>query len=63
VSEVRALAKKEEWPIFANEVPHSKAIPKSAREASAVEHTSYARSGIKRAIVDFSSELFKKVGV
>jgi len=63
VREVRTLAKDHGWPIFVSEVPHSKAIPKSAREASAVEHTSYARSGIKKAIVDFSNELFIKVGV
>ena len=63
VREVRDLAKQHSWPIFVNEVPHSKAIPKSAREASAIEHTSYARSGIKKAIVDFSSELFGKIGV
>ncbi len=63
VREVRTLAKEHGWPIFANEVPHSKAIPKSAREASAIEHTSYARSGIKQAIVGFSAELFQKVGV
>ncbi len=63
VREVRTLAKQHGWPIFENEVPHSKAIPKSAREASAVEHTSYARSGIKGAIVEFCGELFDKVGV
>jgi len=63
LNEVRALAKQHGWPIFANEVPHSKAIPKSAREASAVAHTSYARSGIKNAIVKFCGELFTKVGV
>ena len=63
VSEVRSLAKQHGGHVFANEVPHSKAMPKSAREASAIEHTSYARSGIKKAIVDFSTELFKTVGV
>jgi len=63
VREVRALAKVHGWPIFENEVPHSKAIPKSAREASAVEHTSYARTGIKRALAGFCAELFQKVGV
>lgn len=63
VSEVRKLANGEGWPIFAHEVPHSKAIPKSAREASAIDHTSYARSGIKNAIRGFCSELFQKIGV
>jgi len=63
LNEVRSLAKKHGWPMFVNEVPHSKAIPKSAREASAVAHTSYARSGIKSAIVEFCGELFGKVGV
>jgi chromosome partitioning protein len=63
VREVRHLATQNGWPVFTNEVPHSKAIPKSAREASAVAHTSYARTGIKRAVADFCSELFQKVGV
>ncbi|MSU60072.1 MAG: ParA family protein [Pedosphaera sp.] len=63
VGEVRKLAKDEGWSIFEHEVPHSKAIPKSAREASAIAHTSYARSGIKNAITGFSSELFQKIGV
>jgi len=63
VREVRSLANQHGWHLFANEVPHSKAIPKSAREASAIAHTSYARSGIKKAIVDFSAEFFKRVGV
>jgi chromosome partitioning protein len=63
VREVRALAKKHGWPVFANEVPHSKAIPKSAREASAIAHTSYAHTGIKRAVSEFCAELFQKIGV
>lgn len=63
VREVTKLAKDEGWPIFSHEVPHSKAIPKSAREASVVAHTSYARTAIKHAIAGFSSELFKKIGV
>ena len=63
VREVRHLATQNGWPVFTNEVTHSKAIPKSAREASAVAHTSYARTGIKRAVADFCSELFQKVGV
>ena len=63
VAEVRQLAKANGWPVFENEVPHSKAIPKSAREAAAIEHTSYARTGIKRAVTSFCAELFVKVGV
>jgi chromosome partitioning protein len=63
VREVRALAKEQGWPIFKNEVPYSKAIPKSAREAAAVAHTSYARSGIKTAMREFCTELFDKLGV
>ena len=63
VREVRQLATQHGWPVFANEVPHSKAIPKAAREAAAIEHTSYARTGIKRAVTSFCAELFQKVGV
>ena len=63
VREVRALAKQHGWPVFASEVPHSKAIPKAAREASAVAHTSYAHTGIKHAVSSFCAELFQKVGV
>lgn len=63
VQDVRQVAQKEQWPIFDQEVPHSRAIPKAAREASAVVHTSYARSGIKVAVRQFCNELFSKVGL
>jgi chromosome partitioning protein len=61
--EVRKLSQDNAWPVFEQEVPHSKAIPKSAREASAIAHTSYARGGIKNAVSSFCNELFQKIGV
>jgi chromosome partitioning protein len=63
LKEVRDLAKANHWHIFASEIPHSKAIPKSARESSIIHWTSYARGGIKRSIMDFSEELFRAIGL
>lgn len=63
VREVRTLSLQYKWPIFGGEIPHSKAIPKSAREGSVVAATSYARSTIKVAMRNFCTELFAKIGV
>jgi chromosome partitioning protein len=63
VSEVRTLAKKEGWNLFESEIPHSKAVPKSAREGNSISLTSYARSGIKVAMAEFCKELFARVGL
>ena len=63
VKEVRDLAAQENWHIFDNEIPHSKAIPKSARESSIITWTSHARTGIKGAVRDFCTELFGIIGL
>ena len=63
VKEVRDLAAQESWHIFENEIPHSKAVPKSARESSIITWTSHARTGIKGAVRDFCSELYGIVGL
>jgi chromosome partitioning protein len=63
VSEVRGLAKKEGWYVFNHEIPHSRAVPKSAREGNSISLTSYARSGIKVAMSGFCTELFQRVGL
>jgi len=63
VREVRTLAKKEQWRIFEHEIPHSKAVPKSAREGDAIRRTSYARSGIKVAMSGFCRELYDHIGL
>lgn len=63
LKEVRDLAKANNWHIFAAEIPHSKAIPKSARESSIIHWTSYARDGIKHSIKAFSDELYRAIGL
>ncbi|MGC3992300.1 MAG: ParA family protein [Chthoniobacteraceae bacterium] len=63
IKEVRTLASEERWKIFKTEIPHSKAVPKSARESSIITWTSHARSGIKVAIRNFCNELFGAVGL
>jgi len=63
VKEVRNLTATEGWQVFTTEIPHSKAVPKSARESSIIHWTSHARSPIKMAIRSFSNELFKIIGI
>jgi chromosome partitioning protein len=63
MKEVRDLSAQEGWHIFDAEIPHSKAIPKSARESSIIRYTSHARSGVKLAMAEFCDELFRIIGV
>jgi chromosome partitioning protein len=63
MKEVRDLAAAEHWHIFKTEIPHSKAVPKSARESSLIQWTSHARSPIKIAIRSFWNELYKIIGL
>jgi len=63
ILEVKSLAKKEGWHIFQNEIPHSKAVPKSARESSIIDWTRHAQAGIKTAVSKFCQELFGIINI
>lgn len=62
-SEVRKLAEKHNWYVFANEVPFSRSFPKGAREGRPIFRTSYARAEPARKVNAFARELADRVGL
>lgn len=61
--EVRDIAQKNNWPIFAEEVVYSKSFPKSAREGNPIFWTTYARTATKRNFHRFAREFARRIAL
>jgi chromosome partitioning protein len=62
-AEVRAFAAKTGWPIVRTEVPHSRSLPKGAREGKPLFKTSNTRQTRKTAFLSLTRELCQNVGL
>ena len=63
IAEVTAVAKKEGWRLFSNEIPYSASYPKSAREGQPIRWTSRVRPKTTDAFNNFANELLGVLGI
>ncbi len=62
-AEVKERALQYGWPVFVNEVRHSRSYPRGARDKTAIFHTEYARSNVIDEFEAFGKEFAAKVGL
>lgn len=62
-NEVKAIAKKNGWYIFENEVSYSRSYPKGAREGQPIFRTSYSRWHQTQRFRAFAEEFSKRIGL
>lgn len=60
---VRAVAKKNNWPVFKNEVPYSRSFPKGAREGRPLFLTSYVHYYQEQRFANVAEEFATRVGL
>lgn len=63
IKEVQAEAKKNGWHVYKTHVRYSASYPKSAREGTPIESTSYVRWEVTDEFSKFVDEFFKSVGL
>jgi len=63
IHDVKEEAIRRGWHIFETHIEYSASFPKSAREGTPIEHTSYARGQVSATIEKFSSEFFQTIGL
>lgn len=61
--DVKAVAKKQSWYVFENEVRHSDSYAKGARSGDAIFHTKYARDYVKDEFSETGDEFLKQIGL
>ena len=62
-NDVNAVATKEGWPVFENELRHSDSYPKGARTGEPIFHTDYARWWVKDEFDLLGAEFMSRVGL
>ena len=60
---VRAIAKKQAWHVFKNEIEFSRSYPKGAREGKPISRTSYSRGQKVQNFRKFAEELAGRIGL
>jgi chromosome partitioning protein len=63
VAEIRAEAAKNNWPVFASEIPYSRSWPKAARYGTPIGRTKSVRTNVKLQAARFSYEFLRAVKV
>jgi len=62
VSQVRRLARTNEWPVFENQAYHSNSYPAGSRASTPIFLTDYARDYVRAEFAEVGAEFLKKIG-